>query len=204
MWYYNSQIIKTPKAMNIGDLQYNKSLFTNSEKMKELGIKPYREVMPDNRYYLQGSYSVDTSGDEVVGTYDSVAKDIDVLKLDMLKIIKKELTSKLKSTDWYYLRKLRNGTDVPSEIQDYSDALYSEYDTKKAEISAMTKMSQIQEYQNRSFTEVRKVDSIDENGKTIYGPKTESYTKKINMVSHWTSNNPTDDVDPAFVSLTAD
>ena len=203
MWYYDSQIIKTPKAMNFSGFQYSKSLFKDSEKMKELGIKPYREVRPDDRYYWSGSYSVDTSGDEVVGTYDSVAKDIDVLKSNMLSLIKSQLTDKLESTDWYYLRKLRTGTDVPSDIQDYSDALYSEYDTKKAEINAMSKMSQIMEYENRPHTEVRKVQSTDENGKTIYGPKTASATRKINMCMHWTAS-PNDKVDPAFVSLTAD
>ena len=203
MWYFNEQIIKTPKEMTIGDLQYNKSLFRDSEKMKELGIKPYREVTPDNRYYWSGSYSVDTSGDEVVATYASVGRDTDELTKQMLGLIKSQLTSKLEVTDWYYLRKLRTGTDVPSEIQDYSDALYSEYDTKKSEIAAMSKISQIQEYQNRSFTEVRKVESTDENGKTIYGPKTTSDTIKINMCMHWVAS-PNDKVDPAFVSLTAD
>ena len=203
MWYFNGQIIKTPKEMTIGDLQYNKSLFRDSEKMKELGIKPYREVTPDNRYYWPGSYSVDTSGDEVVATYASVGRDTDELTKQMLGLIKSQLTSKLEVTDWYYLRKLRTGTDVPSDIQDYSDALYSEYDTKKSEISAMTKMSQIMEYENRPHTEVRKLTSTDENGKTIYGPKTTSVAREINMCNHWTSS-PDDEVDPAFVSLTAD
>ena len=203
MWYFNGQIIKTPKAMNIGDFQYTKDLFKDAEKMTELGIKPYRSITPDNRYFNNGSYSVDTSGDEVVGTYNSVAKDIDVLKSNMLSLIKSQLTSKLESTDWYYLRKLRTGTDVPSEIQDYSDALYSEYDTKKAEISAMTKMSQIMEYENRPHTEVRKVESKNSEGKTIYGPKTESFTREINMINEWPTN-PNDEVDPSFVSLTAD
>jgi hypothetical protein len=203
MWYFNGEIIKTPKAMNFSGFQYDKSLFKDSEKMKELGIKPYREVAPDSRYFRTGAYTVDTSGDEAIGTYASIGKDIDDLKSNMLRVIKTQLTHKLKSTDWYYLRKLRNGTDVPSEIQDYSDVLYSEYDTKKAEISAMTKMSQIQEYQNRSFTEVRKVVSTDEDGKTIYGPKTTSATTEVNMCMHWTAS-PNDEVDPAFVSLTAD
>ena len=203
MWYFNGEIIKTPKVMTIGDLQYNKSLFRDSEKMKELGIKPYREVTPDNRYYWSGSYSVDTSGDEVVGTYTSVGRDTDELTKQMLGLIKSQLTSKLEVTDWYYLRKLRTGTDVPSDIQDYSDALYAEYESKKTEISAMTKLSQIMEYENRPHTEVRKVQSTDENGKTIYGPKTASTTRKINMINEWPAN-PTDDVDPAFVSLTAD
>ena len=203
MWYYNGEIIKTPKTMTIGDLQYSKELFQDADKMAELGIKTYRSVTPDSRYFRNGAYSVDESGDEVVGTYASVGKDIDVLKSNMLSLIKSQLTLKLTDTDWYYLRKLRTGTDVPSEIQDYSDALYSEYDTKKAEITAMTKMSHIMEYENRLHTEVRKVKHTDEDNKVTYGPKTESSTREINMCNHWTAS-PNDKVDPSFVSLTAD
>ena len=203
MWYFNGQIIKTPKSMNIGDFQYTKDLFKDSEKMKELGIKPYRQVTPDRRYFRTGAYTVDTSGDEVVGTYASVGKDIDVLKSNMLNLIKSQLTSKLEATDWYYLRKLRTGTDVPDDIQEYSDTLYAEYDTKKSEISAMNKISQIEEYENRPYTTVMKVKSYNSDGKSIYGPETTSHTTSINMCNHWTSN-PNNDVAPEFVSLTAD
>ena len=42
----------------------------------------------------------------------------------MLSTIKSQLTNRLAATDWYYLRKLRTGTDVPADIQDYSDTLY--------------------------------------------------------------------------------
>ena len=203
MWYYNGEIIKTPKTMNIGGLQYNKELFQDADKMSELGIKRYRSVTPDSRYFKNGGYSVDESGDEVVGTYASVGKDTDNLTKNMLILIKKQLSTKLETTDWYYLRKLRAGADVPSDIQDYSDTLYSEYDTKKTEISAMNKISQIEEYENRPHTSVRKVETINSAGKTIYGPETKSTTRHINMCNHWTSN-PNDDVDPAFVSLTAD
>jgi len=203
MWYFNGQIIKTPKSMNIGDFQYTKDLFKDAEKMTELGIKPYRSVTPNNRYFNNGSYSVDTSGDEVVGTYNSVAKDIDVLKSNMLSLIKSQLTLKLTDTDWYYLRKLRTDTDVPDDIQEYSDTLYAEYDTKKSEISAMNKISQIEEYENRPYTTVMKVKSYNSDGKPIYGPETTSHTTSINMCNHWTSN-PNNDVAPEFVSLTAD
>ena len=203
MWYYNGEIIKTPKTMNIGDLQYNKELFQDAEKMAELGIKPYRSVTPDSRYFNNGGYSVDESGDEVVGTYAAKGKDTDDLTKQMLSSIKSQLTNRLAATDWYYLRKLRTGTDVPVDIQEYSDTLYSEYDTKKSEISAMNKISQIEEYENRAHTSVRKVETINSDGKSIYGPETKSTTRHINMCNHWTSN-PNDDVDPAFVSLTAD
>jgi hypothetical protein len=202
MWYFNGQIINTPKTIQIGDLRYSKEIFHDPDQLTELGIKPYREIRPDNRYFWTGTYSVDESGDEVVGTYAQIGKDTDSLTKNMLNTIKSQLTSKLKATDWYYLRKLRTGTDVPVEIQDYSDTLYSEYDTKKSEISAMNKISQIEEYENRAHTEVRKVKSY-KNNKTIYGPETESTTIHINMINHWTSN-PDDGVDPAFVSLTAD
>ena len=204
MWYYNGEIIKTPRVMNIGGTTHPREIFQDSSTLSSLGIKPYRQVGPNTRYFQRGTLSISESGDEVIGTYSEVARDINVIKADMLKSIKSQLSRLLSDTDWYYMRKLRTGTDVPSEIQTYSDALYAEYDTKKAEINALTKMSHIMEYENRPYTEVRKLESTDENGKTIYGPKTESYSKEINMVSHWTSNNPTDDVDPAFVSLTAD
>ena len=203
MWYYNGEIIKTPKSMNFGDFQYTQDLFKDADKLAELGIKPYREVRPDRRYWNSGTLSVDTSGDEAIGTYVGNAKDINVLKEDMLRMIKSQLTSKLQVTDWYYIRKLRTDTAVPSDIQDYSDALYSEYDTKKSEIDAMTKMSHIMEYQNRPHTEVRKAITTNTEGETIYGPKTTSITREINMCMHWVVS-PNDKVDPAFVSLTAD
>ena len=202
MWYYNGQIIKTPKTMTISGLQYNKELFLDASKMAELGIKPYRSVTPDSRYFNNGGYSVDESGDEVVGTYAQVGKDTDELTKNMLSSIKSQLSNRLAETDWYYLRKLRTGTDVPSDIQAYSDTLYSEYDTKKSEISAMNKISQIEEYENRPHTEVRKVKSY-KNNKTIYGPETKSTTRHINMCNHGTAS-PNDEVDPQFVSLTAD
>ena len=74
---------------------------------------------------------------------------------------------------------------------------------EQVEIDAMTKMSHIMEYQNRPHTEVRKAITTNAEGETIYGPKTTSITREINMCMHWTSN-PDDEVDPAFVSLTAD
>ena len=203
MWYFKEKIINSPTTITIGELRYGKEIFEDADKLKELGIKPYREVRPDRRYWDMGQVIFDTSGDEVVATYPKKGKDVHKLKSNMLKLIKRQLTTKLESTDWYYLRKLRTGNDVPSDIQNYSDTLYSEYDTKKTEIGLMMKMSQIKEFENKSFTEVRKVESTNTEGKTVYGPKTESTTRHINMCTQWTSN-PNDDIDPAFVSLTAD
>ena len=204
MWYYNAEIISSPTSMVINDLRYDSSVFRDKEKLKELGIKPYREVTPDMRYFDMGAISIDESGDEVVGTYASIGKDVDVLKLKMLNQIKNGLTNNLLATDWYYLRKLRTDTDVPSEIQDYSDALYAEYDSKKTEINAMTKLSEIMEFESRPHKLVSKVRHINsDTGKETWGPKTETKTMNVNMCLNWPMS-PDATADPSFVSLTAD
>jgi hypothetical protein len=204
MWYYNAEIISSPTSMVINDLKYDSSLFRDKEKLKELGIKPYREVTPDMRYFDMGAISIDKSGDEVVGTYASIGKDVDALKLRMLNQIKNGLANRFLETDWYYLRKLRAGTDVPSEIQDYSDALYAEYDSKKTEINAMTKLSEVMEFESRPHKLVSKVRHINsDTGKATWGPETETKTTTVNMCLNWPMN-PDSEVDPAFVSLTAD
>ena len=76
MWYFNGQVIKTPKAIIKDGITHPKAIFRDSTMLTSLGIKPYREVSQDSRYYWQGSYSVNTSGDEVVGTYAGTARDL--------------------------------------------------------------------------------------------------------------------------------
>jgi|TARA_B100001059_G_scaffold77956_1_gene75744 hypothetical protein len=204
MWYYNAEIISSPTSMVINDLRYDSSVFRDKEKLKELGIKPYREVTPDMRYFDMGAISIDESGNEVVGTYASIGKDVDALKTQMLNQIKNGLTNNLLATDWYYLRKLRTDTDVPSEIQDYSDALYAEYDSKKTEINAMTKLSEVMEFESRPHKLVSKVRHINsDTGKHTWGPETETKTMNVNMCLNW-SMSPDATTDPSFVSLTAD
>jgi len=47
MWYYNAEIIKTPKPMVINGLKYEPGLFRDAEKLKELGFKNYTELVLD-------------------------------------------------------------------------------------------------------------------------------------------------------------
>ena len=203
MWYYNGRIINKPESIKVGGYVYNQDLFKDQNKLAELGIKPYRLVVPDSKYYSQGALNISNLDNEVVGTYDAIGKDVNLLKEEMLTTIKNQLSTLLSNTDWYYLRKLRTGTDVPSDIQKYSDTLYAEYDVKKKEINAMTKISQIEEYQNRKHTAVDKVRHVSTEGKVTYGPETKTYTREINMCMYWTGS-PDLIVDPEFVSLTAD
>jgi len=203
MWYFNGEIIKTPKTMVISDITHPQGIFRDSAMLTSLGIKPYRSVTPDGRYYSLGAYTVDTSGDEVVGTYAGTAKSIATLKVAMLGVINSQMASNMGAIDWYWARADKGGTAVPSAISTYATTIYSEQATKESEVAALDTLAKIEEYENRAYTEVRKVKHTSEEGVETYGPDTTSSAREINMLQHWTSN-PNDEVDPAFVSLTAD
>ena len=203
MWYYNSQIIKTPKAMEIGDVLYPKAIFRDSAQLTALGIKPYSEVTPDSRYYWNGAYTVDTSGAEVVGTYAGTARDVATLKAGMLAKANSVVASRHDAIDWYWSRAAKGGTAVPSNIATYATALYSEHETIKTAIAALNTIAKIKTYENKPHTETRKVKNTAEDGTVTYGPATTTHSRNIDMCTHFTAN-PTDEVDPAFVSLVAD
>ena len=203
MWYFNGQIIKTPKSMEISDVLYPRTIFKDSTTLTSLGIKAYREVTPDNRYYWNGEFTVDTSGDEVVGTYASTARDVDTLKANMLEKARSAVASRLADIDWYWSRAAKGGTAVPSNIASYATTLYSEHETIKTAINAISDLAGVIAYENKPHTETRKVKNTAEDGTVTYGPDTTTHTREIDMCTHFTAN-PTDEVDPAFVSLVAD
>ncbi len=203
MWYFNGQTIKTPKEMVISGITYPRAIFRDSDTLTSLGIKPYSETTPDSRYYWNGAFTLDESGAEVVGTYAGTARDVDTLKERMLDTINSQVASKQGAIDWYWARADKGGKAIPSEISDYATTIYSEQATKESEVVALSTLEEIMEYENRSHTEVRKVAVYDDEGNVSYGDETTSSTRHINMLQHWTAN-PTDEVDEAFVSLTAD
>jgi hypothetical protein len=203
MWYFNSQIIKTPKAMVISDVTYPKSIFRDSTTLTSLGIKPMRIVTVDSRYYWDGAYTVDASGDEVVGTYAGTARDVATLKANMLAKAKSAVASRHDAIDWYWSRAAKGGTAVPSNIATYATALYSEHETIKTAINAISDLAGVMAYENKPHTETRKVAVYDDDGNVSYGDETTTATRHIDMCTHFTAN-PTDEVDPAFVSLVAD
>ena len=203
MWYFNSQIIKTPKTMVISDITYPKGIFRDTATLTSLGIKPYSEVTPDNKYYWNGAYTVDTTGDEVVGTYAGTARDVATLKEGMLSKADSAVASRQAAIDWYWTRAAKGGTAVPGTIATYATAIYSEHETIKTAIAALTDLAGIIAYEAKPHTETRKVKHTDEDGVETYGPETTTGTREIDMTTHF-SANPTDTVDPAFVSLVAD
>jgi len=203
MWYFNGQIIKTPKSMEISDVLYPRTIFKDSTTLTSLGIKAYREVTPDARYYWNGEFTVNTSGSEVVGTYASTARDVATLKANMLAKARSAVASRHDAIDWYWSRAAKGGTAVPSNIATYATTLYSEHETIKTAINAISDLAGVIAYENKPHTETRKIATYNEDGTFKEYDGTRTFTRNIDMCTHFTAN-PTDEVDPAFVSLIAD
>ena len=167
MWYFNGQIIKTPKSMEISDVLYPRTIFKDSATLTSLGIKPYREVTPDSRYYWNGAFTVNTSGSEVVGTYASTARDLATLRSSMLEKANSHVAGLHAAIDWYWSRASKGGTAVPSNIATYATALYSEHETIKTAIAACNTMAKIKAYEAKPHTETRKKEVYAEEIKKI-------------------------------------
>ena len=189
--------------MVISDITHPKAIFRDSAMLTSLGIKSYREVTPDSRYYCNGEFTIDASGDEVVGTYAGTARDVGTLKANMLSTINSQVASRQGAIDWYWVRESKGGKAIPDAIATYATTIYSEQVTKESEVNAIATLEEVMAYENKPYTETRKVAVYDEDGNVSYGDETETHTRHINECTHFTAN-PTDEVDPAFVSLVAD
>ena len=188
MWIYQEQIIKTPRAMTIGDVLYPRQIFNDASLLTELGIELY--VMPEQknqRYWWN----------------NETPRDVADLKKQMIATIKEQVGARLKPTDWMVIRELDGGDTMNADVKAYRSAIRAESNTKEAEVNALTTLDDVILYEATPHTEVRKIKHTDEDGVETYGPETESYERSVNMTMHFDAIDPLAEVDPAFVSLEA-
>lgn len=100
------------------------------------------------------------------------------------------------------IREADGGDAMDADVKAYRAAIRAEGNVKETEIAALADLNAVIVYENKPFTEVRKVKHTAEDGTETYGPETESYNREINMTMHFDAIDPLADVDPAFVSLT--
>lgn len=177
MWYYNNEIIKSPRAITLGEVTYPKNIFKDKEFLLANGIKSYREEKVDERYYWQGSKTVVETDTEVVATYEAIPRLIDDrlevnedgspmldesgkqvvtkgLKSNMLAKVKQEQSSKLSEIDWYWLREMKTGIAVPEDIVALAASIYTEAEAKETEIKALATIEDIIAYENPITEEI--------------------------------------------------
>jgi hypothetical protein len=209
MWFVGNTetgfVVKSPRGLTIEGIQYPRNIFSlwSKAELGAIGIKPYREVALDTRYYNSGTMVRVASSDEVVGNSVGTAKDVDTLKEAMTASISSQVASKQGAIDWYFSRELKKNKDVPAAIQTYADLIYSVMNTKEAEVAALVTMDDIKLYQNTPMIETRKIKHTSDEGVETYGPETETNDREVNNVMFGWPVSPDDEVDLSFVSIVA-
>lgn len=66
------------------------------------------------------------------------SESLSELKENRIKHFKSIINSELSKTDWYIIRSIDNGTEVPSDITDARAELRTQSDTVESEINAIT------------------------------------------------------------------
>ena len=205
MWFVGNTetgfTVNKARGLTIGDVQYPRNIFVlwSKEELADIGIKPYSEVHPDQRYYTSGALTRTETDGDMVGTYAAVAKDVDQLKDTMLSSVKSIAGSLQSAVDWYWSRAAKGGTAVPSDVAAHATAIYTVMEAKESAIAALSDLAAVIAYQNKPMVETRKVKHTSDEGVETYGPETETHDREVDQVTHgW----PTlEDADPAFVSL---
>jgi len=73
-------------------------------------------------------------------------KTLAELKEQAINNFKNTINSKLQTTDWYIIRNIDNGEDIPGEIQEARQELRNTSDTVEQEINALTSKAKVVTY----------------------------------------------------------
>ena len=205
MWFVGNTevgfVVNKARGLTIGDVQYPRNIFVlwSKEELAAIGIKPYSEVHPDQRYYTSGALTRTETDGDMVGTYEAVAKDVDHLKNNMLSTVKSVAGSLQSHVDWYWSRAAKGGTAVPADVATHATAIYTVMDSKETAIAALSDLAEVIAYQNKPMVLTSKVKHTSDEGVETYGPETETSDLEVDQVTHgWPS---LEEVDPSFVSL---
>ena len=93
----------------------NWNIWSSTEKKERGVVEIIPDTPPDSRLY---DWSTD-----IDGKITSTAKDLDTLKIDMKINIKDRQFTELNKSDWAYIRHYDTGTDVPTNIETWRNAI---------------------------------------------------------------------------------
>ena len=149
MWYSTDLgLIKTPKAVRLGDINYPANIFTLWTKadLAALNIKPARITAVDGRYASTSDITWDTSGAEAVGTYSSIDYSIADLKKQRKNEINQIAGSHLASSDWMVIREAEGGTAEPADWKTWRASIRTTANTKITAVDALANIAALKTY----------------------------------------------------------
>ena len=124
-------------------VQHPANIFSvwSAEALKDIGIYHVIEDHDsiDHKTESQsGKYTYTINENNVTKTFSKRDKDIDAIKEAKINSINSTQNSILSKTDWYYIRKADKGTAIPTDIQNYRDAVRIASDKMVTDITAVT------------------------------------------------------------------
>ena len=117
------EVLEEEGFYEVVDPQYDPAI----EELGELYLE-------DNKYY----YTVNAK------TWSETLAELKENKVNALKDFTNQ---KLSSTDWYYIRQLHRGINVPQEIEDERTAILASHNDQEAAINALTKKADVVKYE---------------------------------------------------------
>ena len=137
------EIINTPKAMTINDIQYPVSIFTRAwtdMARKALGIVPYVYTgsSVENMFYTTSEASPSVEEDRVVVAKTQSARDMASIKVVMKDHVSSVLSRYLTQTDWYHIRKIETDEALPANIAKWRSDLRAKAVALETAIDAAT------------------------------------------------------------------
>ena len=121
----------------------------SDEELKAEGF--YDVVIPDYNNSVEELSAIYFDSDNEIFTYDvsdkTWSQTVAELKTRRINNFKSIVNNELQKTDWYIIRSVDNGDDVPSIITDERAELRSQADTVESEINALTTKKNVMQYE---------------------------------------------------------
>ena len=149
MWYHDTLgLVRHPRELTISGVTYPRQIFRKWSKpeLAEIGIRPARMEVVDQRYYYTGGENYTLQGNEWVISYGSVPKDADSLKKSMKEKVKQIASSSLAKSDWMVIREADGGTAMPEAWKTYRTSVRAESNEKEGEVDALVDLDAIMAY----------------------------------------------------------
>ena len=122
------EIIRVPKGMKINGVQYPETIFTDAwtdAERKAIGIVPYEYTgkLRNDMFYTTSESAPIVLDHKVTVTRTTTARELSDIKTTMKSQINAVMSSLFATTDWYFIRKLDSGKEVPDDIVKWRDAI---------------------------------------------------------------------------------
>ncbi len=149
MWHSDTLgVIRTPKEITINGVTHPRQIFRKWSKaqLAELGITPARVEHVDQKYYDTGAESMTLVDGEIVISYATTPKSVDVLKTTMKAEVKAIAAGMLSGSDWMTHREADGGTAMSVDWKNYRVAVRAESNEKEGEIDGLADLDAIKAY----------------------------------------------------------